>query len=498
MLGTLIEKEWKSVLLSPKFALTFAASTLLILLSIGVGIREYHAFTAQQESARALLNEELQEYTNWHMVQTRAFREADPLQILVSGVHNDVGRLAPIHRSSAASLEQSVYSDDPVLAIFRSLDLTFIVQAVLSLFAILFTYDAINGERESGTLRLVFSGAVPRARFVLAKFLGTWLGLALPLALPLLLGLLAIVLARVPLSTGDWQRLGLFLGASALYLTLFLALGIAVSAWTKKPSTSFLILLTSWVVLVLVVPRAALLSAIQMKPVPTVAQVESRKAGFERRAWENYRHDLEERWRERRAPTVDMTEEERDTFEDENLSNWMEEDDKARKELEKEIADNGQRLTEELRNQKQEQERLALQLSRFSPASAFRLAAMSLAGTDVHLKARYEEAARDYKEAFSQFITTNSENNNRISMRRRRGGGNNQGGDQDDEGGGQNVLSFGGNSEVNLDGMPEFVAPRRDVKTAASGTPIELGLLIAQTLACLAFGFMGFMGYDVR
>ena len=84
------------------------------------------------------------------------------MQIFASGVNNDIGRLSNISTWTEVKLRQSTYSDDSLFALFRFIDFTFIVQVVLSLFAILFTYDTINGERESGTLKLAFSNAVPR------------------------------------------------------------------------------------------------------------------------------------------------------------------------------------------------------------------------------------------------------------------------------------------------------------------------------------------------
>ena len=43
MLSTLVIKELKAILLSPKFAATFAVASVLILLSVFIGIREYRA-----------------------------------------------------------------------------------------------------------------------------------------------------------------------------------------------------------------------------------------------------------------------------------------------------------------------------------------------------------------------------------------------------------------------------------------------------------------------
>lgn len=486
MLRTLIEKEWKSVLLSPKFALTFAVSAALILLAVGVGIREYRAFEKQQEAARALLAEELRQKSSWISLATRAFREADPMQIFVAGVANDVGRLANVSTFQEAKLDQSIYSDDTILAIFRSLDLSFIVMAVLSLFAVLFTYDAVNGERESGTLRLIFSAAVPRGRFLTAKFAGIWLGLAVPLALPVLLGILAVVLARIPMEADHWARLGLFLGASALYFTFFIALGIAVSAVTRRPSTSFLVLLVSWVMMVLVIPRVGLIAAVHMVPVPSAAEVESRKEGFESRAWNDYRRELEEKWRLRTAEMEGLSEEEQEDYEDEHMWQWLEEDDASRRKLQDDIAAFSERLNEGLRNKKAEQERLAFSLSRVSPASAYRLVAMNLAGTNVGLKSRYEDAMRDYRQTFTEFVNKGSDGGN-VQVRSRRSGR-----------GGHRMVIGGAKDTLDLSAMPRFVAPRLGFAEAAAETPQDLGLLGVESLLCFVVGFVGFLRYDVR
>ena len=53
MFGTLFEKELKAILLSPKFVATFGVCTILILLSVFVGIKEYGASRAQYETGRS-------------------------------------------------------------------------------------------------------------------------------------------------------------------------------------------------------------------------------------------------------------------------------------------------------------------------------------------------------------------------------------------------------------------------------------------------------------
>ncbi len=405
------------------------------------------------------------------------------MQIFVTGVHNDIGRLAPIDSRREARLRQSVYSDDSILAVFRTFDLSFIVQVVLSLFAILFTYDAVNGERQAGTLKLIFSNAVPRARFILAKIVGIWLGLAVPLLLPALLGLLVVVLLGVPLTADHWGRLAVFGLASALYFTFFIALGLGVSALTRRPASSFLVLLVAWVLLVLVVPRLGLMAAVQKVQVPSVAEMESRKAGFEQRAWEEHERAIRGTWSERQAQLAGLSEAEQQALEDERMWQWLEEDDTARKAVEVEIAAHAERLGEEMRNLKLAQERLALELSRASPASAYRLAAMSLAGTGVELKARYEEAARGYRARFTEWVASQGGGDNVMVHRRRGGGAGNERGVQ---------------APVDLTEMPRFEAPRWGFRQAIAPTPPDLGLLALGSLLCFAGGFVGFLRYDVR
>ena len=64
------------------------------------------------------------------------------MQVFVAGLNNDIGRFAEVEGGTTAHLKHSVYLDDPIFAVFRYFDFVFIVQIVLSLFAILFTYNA--------------------------------------------------------------------------------------------------------------------------------------------------------------------------------------------------------------------------------------------------------------------------------------------------------------------------------------------------------------------
>ena len=403
MFGTLILKELEAILLSPKFAATFLVVSALMLLSVFMGIQEYHSSVAQYEAATELVRQEMREARGWMMLNDRVYRAPDPMQIFASGAQYDIGRYSTISAWEPVKLVHSAYSDDPIFALFRFMDFSFIVSVVLTLFAILFTYDTISGERERGMLQLVFSNAVRRTHYVAAKFAGAWLGLVLPLMVPTLLSVLLLPLLDVPMTGELWARLGILIGVSLLLLTLFAAFGVFVSSVTRHSSVSFLVALVSWVAFVLILPRAGVMVAGQIIHLPSVAETEALQDQYASNRWNEHLEERSAIWRKRESSMAGLSEEERQAKREEMEWVWAEEDEQARKEMQRDIDDHARRLTEESRNRKQAQERLAFTLSRISPVSAYQLAVMTLAGTDIALKTRTEDALQDYRNVFNEF-----------------------------------------------------------------------------------------------
>ena len=134
-------------------------------------------------------------------------------------------------------------------------DWGFIIGYVLSLVALLFTYDSISGERERGTLRLTLSNAIPRHTVLIGKFLGALISVSIPFMLAVLVNLLVISTSSdVHLDAEAWGRLGIIFCVAVLYTCLFLALGLLVSARVQRSAVSLVILLLVWVVFVVFMP----------------------------------------------------------------------------------------------------------------------------------------------------------------------------------------------------------------------------------------------------
>jgi ABC-2 type transport system permease protein len=470
MIRTVFVKEVRDILTSSRFALTFAMTAGLLLLGFAAGARSYHEQVAATDAAKRENLKQMEGITDWLSIrQHRIFLPPHPLATLVTGVANDIGRTADVHGRGEPAVTGSLYGQDPSLAVFRVIDLTFLIEILLSLFAVLAGYDAISGEKERGTLRLTFAGTVPRHRFILGKMLGAVVGLGTPLALAFLAGCLLLKILGVPMDADAWMRLLVIAGAGLLYFGAFLALALAVSALTTRSAHSFLALLVLWVVLVLVLPRSAVLLAGRAVEVPTVDQVETQASRYQKQLWEEERTRLQGF-----RPTT--TGDPRAMIEE--FQKFMGE---RADEREKKSSEYLGRLLEERANRQAVQEHLALGLARLSPAATFSLAATHLAGTSLDLQARFRRAAREYQEAYGRFLLAKTGMN---------------------PGGGMVVFRLADDSPtptpVDPREIPEFVYRPTSLAEVFPGALPDLGILAGVALLGFGVAFAAFIRYDVR
>lgn len=157
-------------------------------------------------------------------------------------------------------------ADNPAIALLGRIDPLTIVTLLLSLAALVMSFDMIAAERESGTLQLVLVRGVSRVRLLRAKIASRWLVLTLPLALGLALAAALVVPAGEPLA-GVALRLAGLVVLGSLYLGVFIHLAALVSTALRRPVACLLTLLLAWILLVVVVPPVGALMAETAYPV---------------------------------------------------------------------------------------------------------------------------------------------------------------------------------------------------------------------------------------
>ena len=178
------------------------------------------------------------------------------------------------------------------------MDAVFIVQSVLGLLALLLVFDAVSGERESGVLRLLLSTPVRRSDLLIGKAIGALLTLSVPLILGVAAALAVLERQDVSLLGREGlARVGILLVASAMYLTNMVALGLAVSAVTRRAKSSWVVLLLVWIAVVIVVPRVSEMVAQTVHSVRPAFEVRQAKVAAIRQLQRERAVALSEAWR---------------------------------------------------------------------------------------------------------------------------------------------------------------------------------------------------------
>ena len=275
MLIRFIYKELLDHLLSLRFAIACILCFIVILTSLYVRCGEYtQNLDDHSEDVVAETNRLKGMRHPWRLEREGVNVNQPPLALSVFVQGSGSGSVSA--HVSAREEPQLLTADttNPTTLLFPPTDLVSFVGIIMSLLAIVFGYDAISGEKERGTLRLVLSYSVPRDTVLLGKWIGGYIALVVPFLLAVVSGaMIVLVQPKIDLSAGDWGRLTLLTVLSLVYIGAMYAASVWVSCLTSRSSTSVMILVTVWMVLVLAVPNLAPYFARAVLPPPNPAEL---------------------------------------------------------------------------------------------------------------------------------------------------------------------------------------------------------------------------------
>ncbi len=318
-----------------------------------------------------------------------------PLSILAKGLDAEMeravtlggpDRLGPIITFHLGNPQEVVRTK----RLFAPPDFLYVVKIILSLLALFFTFDIITREKETGTLASTLANPVPRRSLLLGRWLGATASLQTTFLLATGLGLLYLTSVRgLTLSGIDWQRVGLLIGASMLYGSVFVTLGMFLSAWATRTKAAAGLALAAWLVLVLILPNLTALAAQRLKLLPTPAEHE--------RALLRAAREIE------------------DEAEAKHLSGFAVPGyGRLHKEVSPRVRAVARQLDDTYINRRLERDRLARQLARLSPVSSFVYVATDLAGTGT---AEFEAYIEKLRRARNQYIELADRRDTEISLR---------------------------------------------------------------------------------
>jgi len=262
MLGTLVKKEILTNLFSFRFMAAFVLLLIVIPVTVFILTSDGVKRIDDDSLRRAEIETYLKSFAHFNRLQNIIAPAQPPLPFfsLVRGISSDV------------NLEN--FDNDPLPVMFPLIDLVFIVSILLSLMALLFSYDSVCGEKEDGTLKLMLANGISRSQVILGKILGGITTLLVPFLVSLALGLIIILLnPRIGWRGADWGALGWILAGSVLCYTVFYGLGVFVSARHQASPSSVMTSLFIWVLAVLIIPNLSPYLASFLSPAPSQIKI---------------------------------------------------------------------------------------------------------------------------------------------------------------------------------------------------------------------------------
>ena len=257
MFLVLLKREILAHLITFRFAITVITCLLLVATTMFIRINDYEQRLASYNAARDAHRDELLSTRTYSFLMPKVDRPPNPLSIFNAGMDSRLGNTLRIYYTHVPVLwdAHSHSSGNLFIDHFYRIDLVFVFQFVLSLLALLFAYDAIAGERESGTMRLTMSHPVRRGSVLGAKYVGAMTCLILPLIISFIIALIWIVsTGSIVFSEADFLRIAGILLTSIIYLSAIYLIGFFISASVHRTATALMLSLFVWVVLVLVYP----------------------------------------------------------------------------------------------------------------------------------------------------------------------------------------------------------------------------------------------------
>jgi len=260
MFLVLLRREILGHLITFRFAITVITCLLLVATTMFIRINDYEQRLASYNAARDAHRDELLATRTYSFLMPKIDRPPNPLSIFNAGMDSRLGNTLRIYYTHVPVLwdAHSHSSGNLFIDHFYRIDLVFVFQFVLSLLALLFAYDAIAGERESGTMRLTMSHPVRRGSILGAKYVGAMTCLILPLIISFIIALIWIVsTGSIVFSEADFLRIAGILLTSIIYLSAIYLIGFFISASVHRTATALMLSLFVWVLLVLIYPSVS-------------------------------------------------------------------------------------------------------------------------------------------------------------------------------------------------------------------------------------------------
>jgi ABC-type transport system involved in multi-copper enzyme maturation permease subunit len=476
MIWTITKKEILEQFISVRFIILTLICVTLLPMSLFVSYRGYKNQVADYNRSVKLSQENI-ENLNLSQVFTgdfsiKGYRPPSPLSVFASGLSESMPNSLEAKKSGLTLVEGGDKSDS-ILTITGKIDFMFILMIVFSLLAILFTFDAICGEKEKGTLRASLSNSIPRDKYILGKYFGTMFTLLLPLIVSILIGLILLVLLGYQLATDEiLTRIFLIILNSIIFISIFSCIGLLISTRVNSSKTSIILLVSIWIILMFVIPKGSDIVARAFLPVESDEVIELQKQLVVQNLQLEKGKRIAEMEKDLPQIIPDMNQEEKDrVYQKRNeMLNGV------RNEYAEKINNETSKINDQHELEKAWQNSIALTLARISPATSFNKITTDLAWTGEQTRRNFDRSAKAYQTVLDQSLF------NFIFRDISPSGG----------------ISMGITEPINFKELPSFQFERSPLPETFKAIILDVGLMLFFSIFSFVLVYVSFLKYDIR
>ncbi len=413
MFRTLLRKEVTETVLDFRFVIVTLLCVVLIPLGMYVSRKNYEQRMAEYQREHQMYRQHYGKNVSYK-VQAQGHRPPSVLSIFALGLDPFLPDKVITSSSGLFDTAKAHGINNPQSLLFGKVDLLFNVSIVMSLAALIFTFNSISGEKEKGTLRLAIANSIPRGQIILAKIVGNYLVILIPFLISLLFALL--ILDASPnisiVSPQVWPYLLVIIFVTFLFLLAMVSLGIFVSTLTHTSLTSIVMLLFVWVILVLAIPKVSPMIAETIYPIESKSIISLRK----QIASEDIKEEFDQKRRElfdkcRTAYGVPLgggsSNVPKSAADKKAYAQFERELPSLNEEYQKRTANVVRQIEQNYKNKRNVQASLAMNLSRISPISCYTYLLSEISGTGITEPENFDENAQRYQEEVKKSVYDN-------------------------------------------------------------------------------------------
>ncbi|SKA41602.1 ABC-2 type transport system permease protein [Chitinophaga eiseniae] len=198
------------------------------------------------------------------------FRDKHPLSFFDFGIESfsGVSVFLEAHKQNTVNFSEAGFSNGTLR--FGEMSVAMVLQLLVPLLIFFLGYNAIAGERESGTLKILLCQSVSWRQLMIGKTLGL-IAVSFTLFLPVIVLTIVLwaVLSQGQVAADAALRLLFLLAAYAVYFAICAGITVLVSAVSRSAKGALTILLGSWIFFLVILPRLTQAAGANIYPAPS-------------------------------------------------------------------------------------------------------------------------------------------------------------------------------------------------------------------------------------